>query len=208
MSAPDHDKLLALLQDRKQSSKGRASRRMSVCLDADLAADLEDAQAELAEANEAVADAAKAETPRAGGRVPTDPALQKRVTDAEKAVVAAERDVDAASVTVTFTALKADAYDDLLKKYPPREGDELDKISDYNRDEFPDALMRASASKKVEDADGKPVAMDVEELIDEMSNGERWLACQIAGQINDRTSSFYEAKSQSRQRSGSNSKRR
>lgn len=208
MAAPDHDKLLSLLQDRKQSAKGRASRRMAVCLDADLTADLEDARADLDAANEAVTAAAKTETARAGGKVPTDPALQKRVDDAEKAVAAAEQAVDAMSVTVTFTALKADVYDELLKQHPPREGNELDKIHDYNRDSFPDALMRKSAQKVVEDAAGKPVAMDVQELIDEMSNGERWVACQVAGEVNDKTSSFSEAKSQSRQRSGSNSKRR
>lgn len=206
---PDkHDQLRSLLQDRRSSTKGRPSRRMAICLSADLSADLEDAEQKLAAAKAAVEDATRSETPRAGGKVPVDAELQKRVDAAEKAVAAAEKAADAASVILTFTALKAADYDDLLKEHPPREGYDLDKVTDYNRDTFPDALMVASASKKVEDNDGNLVDMDVEDLIATMSNGERVLACQVANDVNLRTSSFSEAKSQSRQRSGSNSKRR
>jgi len=145
---------------------------------------------------------------RAGGKLAIDPELTKQVTAAEKAVAAAEKLVDAASVIVTFNALKAADYDDLLKEHPPREDNELDAMVDYNRDTFPDALMKKSASQKIEDADGNLIDMDVAELIDTMSNGERTVACQVSNDVNLRTSSFSDAKSQSRQRSGASSKRR
>jgi hypothetical protein len=205
---PDHETLRSLLQDRKSSTKGRASRRMAICLSAELSADLRDAEEDLAAAKQALAEAAKTETARAGGRVPTDPALQKKADDAEKAVAAAEKAADAASVVITFTALKAHEYDDLLKEHPPRADNDLDRLSDYNRDTFPDALMAKSASAKVEDNDGNLVDIDIADLIDGMSNGERIVACQVAGGVNDQTSSFSEAKSQHRPRSGSSSKRR
>jgi hypothetical protein len=205
---PKHDKLKALLQDRKTSTKGRASRRIAICLSTELSMDLEDANGELAEANKAVAEAEKTADRRAGGKLAIDPELTKRVKAAEKAVADAEAAVDAASVVVTFAALKADAYDELLKNHPPREGNERDTIYDYNGATFPDALMVASASKHVEDASGNLIDIDVVELIDTMSNGERTLACQVALDVNLRQSSFSDAKSQSRQRSGSNSNRR
>lgn len=200
-----HDKLQQLLQDRKSSKKGRAFRPMAICLDADLSMDLEDAERELAAAKKAADEATEI---RAGGKVSTDPEMAKRVTAAEKAVTEAEALVDASSVIVTFAALKAHDYDELLKEHPPREDNEYDKLDDYNRDTFPDALMAASASKNVKDADGDLVDMDVADVLAEMSSGERNLACQVSFDVNNRQSSFSEAKSRSRQRSGSNSKRR
>lgn len=203
-----HARLQALLQDRKTSTKGRASRRMAICLSTELSMDLEDAEADLAAAKKVVDEASKTADRRAGGKLAIDPALTKRVTEAEKAVTAAEAAVDAASVIITIAALKAADYDALLKEHPPREDNELDGMSDYNRDTFPDALMAASASKRVEDADGALVDMDVEDLIGTMSSGERALACRVAFDVNQRESSFSAAKSQSRQRSGSSSNRR
>lgn len=205
---PKHAALQALLQDRKTSTKGRASRRIAICLSTELSMDLEDANEELGEANKAIAEAEKTADRRAGGKLAIDPALTKRAKDAEQAVTDAEAAVDAASVIVTFLALKAADYDELLKKHPPREGNERDAIYDYNESEFPDALMLASASKHVEDAEGNIIDMDVVELIDTMSNGERRLSCRLSTDVNLRESSFSDAKSQSRQRSGSSSKRR
>lgn len=204
-----HAQLKSLLQDRKsQTPKGRASRRLAVCLATDLSMDFEDAEQELANAKEALAEATANAEPRAGGKVGIDPALTKRVKDAEKAVAETEALVDAASVIITFTALKAADYDVVHKEHPPREGNERDAVFDYNEATFPDALMLKSASPKVEDADGNLVDMDVHELIDTMSNGERTLACRVAIDVNLRQSSFSEAKSLNRQRSGSSSKRR
>lgn len=203
-----HEALLALLQDRKTSTKGRASRRLRICLSTDLSMDLAVAEQELVEAEQAVTLAEATADRRAGGKLAIDPELTKRVTAAEKAVAACDAKVDAASVIITFTALKAADYDDLLKQHPPREDNKLDAQADYNRDTFPDALMKESASPKVEDADGNLVDMDVADIIATMSNGERTLACQVSNDVNLRTSSFSDAKSQSRQRSGSSSKRR
>ncbi|HEY2086246.1 MAG TPA: hypothetical protein VGH54_09505 [Mycobacterium sp.] len=202
------EQLLALLQDRKKSTKGRASRRMAICLSDELSMDLADAEQELAAAQQAAGEANATADVRAGGKVAVDPALAKAVKAAETAVAKAEAAADAASVIITFTALKAADYDEVLKEHPPREGNELDQLADYDRDAFPDALMLASASKKVEDADGNLIDMDVADLIAEMSNGERVIACQVAGNVNDRTATFSDANSQNRQRSGSRSNRR
>jgi hypothetical protein len=206
---PDHSALQALLQDRKTSTKGRASRRMGICLSAPLSMTLALAEQEL-DAAKAAAETAQdnAET-RAGGKISIDPALTKQVKAAEKAVAEAEAAVDAASVTVTFTALKAKDYDALLKEHPPRDGNKLDAAVDRNESTFPDALMLKSATK-VEDADGNLVDMDIPELLETLSNGERIIACQAANSVNDRTVNvdFSDANSQSRQRSGSSSNRR
>src|SRR5690242_13922586 len=114
---PKHTRLQELLQDRKSSTKGRASRRMSICLSAELSMDLEDAEQELANAKEAAANAEKTADRRAGGKLAVDPELAKQVAAATKAVEAAEAAVDAASVIITFTALKANEYDALLKEH-------------------------------------------------------------------------------------------
>jgi hypothetical protein len=206
---PKHAALQALLQDRKSPTpKGRASRPMALCLDTELSMDLEDAEEELAEAKQAVAEAEAIAEPRAGGKVGIDPALKKRVKDAETAVTEAEAAADAATITITFAALKANDYDALLKEHPPREGNERDSLFDYNEATFPGALMAESASKKIKDADGNLVDMDIADVIATMSDGERKVACAVALNLNQRTSSFSDAKSQSRQRSGSSSKRR
>lgn len=206
---PKHARLQALLQDRKSPTpKGRASRPMALCLDTELSMDLEDAEAELAEAKQELDAAEAMAEPRAGGKVGVDPALKKRVKDAEAAVAAAEAAVDAASIIITFSALKADAYDALLKEHPPREGNDQDALYDYNRETFPGAVMEASASKNVKDADGNLVELDIADVLATMSAGERTVAAAVALNMNQRQSSFSDAKSQSRQRSGSNSKRR
>lgn len=203
---PDHSALQALLQDRKTSTKGRASKWMSICLDAKLSMTLALAEQELTVAK-ATAEAATEK--RAGGTVPADPELAKVVTAAEKAVTVAEKAADAASVTVTFTALKAADWDALMKEHPPREGNEYDAANDVNTSTFSDALMLASATK-VEDSEGNIIEMDLEELLGTLSNGERIVACQVANDVNLRTLSvpFSDANSQSRQRSGSRSSRR
>jgi hypothetical protein len=204
---PKHAALQALLQDRKSSTKGRASRRMEICLSTALSEALAEAEQDLAAAKGAAETAEKNADKRAGGKVAVDPELEKRIKAAEKAVADAEAEAGAASVIITFTALKAADYDDLLKEHPPREGNESDGYSDYNRDTFPDALMAKSATK-IEDTDGALIDMDMADVIGSFSNGERTLACQVAFDVNLRTSSFSDAKSQSRQRSGSSSKRR
>lgn len=206
---PDHSALQALLQDRKTSTKGRASRRMDICLDASLSMTLALADQELAAVEAAIETAEESADRRAGGKVAIDPELTKQRKAAEKAVAEAEVAVDAATVRVTFTALKASDYDALLKDHPPREGIEADTQADRNTDTFPDALMLACATK-VEDADGNLVDMDVTELLGTLSDGERIVACQVAGDVNLRILSVpsSDAKSRNRQRSGSSSNRR
>lgn len=206
---PDHDALLALLQDRKRSTKGRASRRMTICLVEDLAMAHAVAEHELAAANAAVKYAEDHAEKRAGGKVAVDPALLKEQKAAEKTVADAKAAADQMSVVITFTALKSDAYDALQAEHPPREGNDADAASEHNTATFPDALMRASASK-VTDTEGNLVDADLGEILDGLSNGERIIACQTANLVNDRTASihFSDAVSQNRRRSGSSSNRR
>jgi hypothetical protein len=206
---PDHSALQALLQDRKTSTKGRASKWMNICLDAKLSLDLALAEQELDAVDDAIAEAEKNGEKRAGGKVAIDPELAKRKKEAEKVVADAEVAVDAASVTVTFTALKAKDYDELQKKHPPRDGNQMDLAAEHNRDTFPDALMFASATK-VEDVDGNLIEMDLTELLETLSDGERVVACQVSNDVNGRNLSvpFSDASLPSRRRSGSSSKRR
>jgi hypothetical protein len=206
---PDHSALQALLQDRKTSTKGRASKWMNVCLDAKLSLDLALAEQELNVVEATIAEAEASADKRAGGKVAIDPELAKRKKAAEKAVADAEAAVDAASVTVTFTALKAHDYDELQTKHPPREGNQLDLAAEHNRDTFPDALMFECATK-VEDVDGNLVDMDTTELLETLSDGERVIACQVSNDVNGRNLSvpFSDANLPSRRRSGSSSKRR
>jgi hypothetical protein len=206
---PDHSALQALLQDRKSSTKGRASRRMQVCLDAKLSLTLALAEEDLAAVEAAIETAEASAEKRAGGTVAIDPGLVKEKAAAEKAVTEAETAADAATVTITFTALKANDYDELLKQHPPREGNQLDAIDDRNNATFPDALMVACATK-IEDADGNLIDMDAADLLGTLSNGERIIACQVAGDVNSKTLSVpsSDANSQNRRRSGSSSNRR
>lgn len=206
---PDHSDLLALLQDRKKSSKGRASRKMTICLDEELAITHAEAEAELAAAKAAVNYAEDHADKRAGGKVAIDPALTKEQKAAEKAVEDAKSAMDAKSLVLTFTALKSGDFDALQAEHPPREGNEADGANQHNVDTFPDALMRASATK-VTDTDGTLIDADLGDVIDGLSNGERIIACQVANGVNDRTASihFSDAVSQNRRRSGSSSNRR
>lgn len=199
-----HARLQAKLQDRKTSNKGRGSRPMKICLDAELSMDLEDADAELAAVHAAIEKAESGVEARAGGKLKIDPALTKRRAAAEKAVADAEAAADADSVIITFAALKAEKYDELKDQYPPREGDDLDKMNGFNQETFFDALMAASAATQVKDVEGNIIDMDVADIIAEMSNGERILACQVSNDLNLRNSSFSDAKSRTRRRSGSN----
>lgn len=203
---PDHDALLALLQDRKTTKKGRATRRVHICLDEDLAMSRAIAEQELAAAEEAVQYAEDHAEKRAGGKVAIDPALVKAKAAAEKAVEAAKTEAEKLTVVVTFTALKSEAYDKLLGEHPPREGNEIDAVNEHNVATFPDALMRASATK-VTDVDGTLLDTDLPGLLDDLSNGERIVACQAANSVNDRTLNvhFSDAVSQNRRRRGSNS---
>lgn len=206
---PDHDVLLALLQDRKTSTKGRASRRMTICLNEELAMAHAVAEHELAAAKAAVKYAEDHADKRAGGKVAVDRELIKEEAAAEKAVNDAKAAADDVSVVITFTALKSGDFDALQNEHPPREGNKSDANQGHNVDTFPDALMRASATK-LTDTEGKLIDADLGEILDGLSNGERIIACQTANLVNDRTASihFSEAVSRNRRRNGSSSNRR
>jgi hypothetical protein len=202
---PDHTALQALLQDRKTSKKGRAFKRMTICLDAEKAEALTRAEDEKNVIDALVKKAEANADQRAGGKVAIDPELTGRLKAAEKALAEADKAFDAAAVRITFTALKAHDFDELLKAHPPREGNMLDAAADRNESTFPDALMHASASK-VEDAEGNLIDMDAADLLETLSDGERIVACQASNDVNSErsTADFFDANSRSRRRSGSN----
>jgi hypothetical protein len=205
-----HQRLQALLQDRK-AKKGRASRVVHVCLDASLAADLAEADAELAMVRSTVEDAEKARAgdKRQGGKVPLDPDLQRQLKAAEAKVDAAKDAVAEATVTITVSALPADEFDELLKKHPPRDGNDDDKEFGADREAFCDALLLNGATK-VTDRDGTLVDIAFAELLPELSSGERQLVRNMALEVNQRVASipFSVAKSSSGRASSGRSRSR
>lgn len=209
----DISKLQQLLQDRKDKNRpaGRASSPFPIILDADLAIDLSKARNELAAAeaelteweNEQKGDA------RQGGRRKPPADLQSKVDDARQRVTDLEADAEDVKVILVFVALRASDNDELQKQYPPREGNETDAEFGYNTADFPVARMRECAARVVSMND-EPLDLDPKEIVDEMSQGERDLAVQVCNGINAQLASvpFYDANSQSRQRSGGKSRRR
>jgi hypothetical protein len=206
MPEDKHARLQALLLDRKSKTpKGRASAPFPIILDADLAIALARAEQSRSVALEAIAEAEKeaAGDKRMGGTPKIDPALIEELTAAEASLAEAEAAADEATVQIVFTALKTGPFDELVKEHPPREGDETDQQFEYNRSTFPDALVRACATKVV-DLDGDEIETDPLELIDGFSNGERITAQNVVNGLNQQAASvpFYNARSQSRQRNG------
>jgi hypothetical protein len=202
-----HERLQSLLQDRKSSTKGRMSAALPVILEADLAVRLNMARQAVQNAESEIA-AFQKDNPgdkRSGGvaraDVPAD--LQKALDDAQAEVDRIEDEAADVTVRLVFVALKYDDFDKLEKAHPPRDGDDRDAEYGANVDTFPEVLMRASAVK-VTDYDDNIVDLDIDELIEGMSNAERNMACQVARGVNVNPASvpFYDANSRSRRRSG------
>jgi hypothetical protein len=208
-----HARLQQKLLDRKSKEpKGRASIPFPIILDADLARKVGEAQRELTAAEAAIAahrdeQAALAEEGKGDRRVGSSSELPAELTErldaAEQALEAADAAADEDMVQLVLVALKSDAYDELVKAHPPREGDKEDIESGVNRLTFPDALLRACATR-VLDVDDDEIEMDIPDLIDGLSTGERQLARQVAQTVNLQSASvpFYNANSRSRRRNG------
>jgi hypothetical protein len=213
MPEPDISKLQQLLQDRNDKARpsGRASAPFPIILDADLAIDLSRARQQLAIAEQAVTDwETEANTDkRQGGRrkVPAD--LTTAAAEAKAQVDELEAEAEEVKVILVFVALTATDNDELQKMHPPREGDEEDQKYGFNLAAFPTARMRECAARVV-GMDDQPLDLDPKELVAGMSPGERDLAIQVVNGINNQMASvpFYDANSQSRQRSGGKSRRR
>lgn len=208
-----HDRLQRLLLDRKSKEpKGRASIPFPIILDADLSRKVNEAQAELTAAHAAIeehreeqaelAEAGKGDR-RMGSKTSIPDELTERLEKAETDATAADDEADEAMVQLVLVALKSDAYDELVKAHPPREDNADDAKSGVNWLTFPDALLRECATR-VLDGDDDEIEMDLTDLIDGMSTGERQLARQIAQTVNLQSASvpFYNARSQSRRRNG------
>lgn len=210
---PDIDKLRQLLNDRNDKSRprGRASAPFPIILDADLAIDLSKARAELQASETALDDFekdAKNDT-RQGGRRKPPADMKTDVDEARQRVEELEAEAEGVKVMLVFVALPAEENDALLKEYPPREGDEGDQEYGFNRLDFPVARMLKCANRVVS-MDDEPLDLDPQKLVSGMSPGERDLAVQVCNGVNAQMASvpFYDANSQSRQRSGGKSRRR
>lgn len=209
---PDVEKLRQLLNDRNDKSRprGRASAPFPIILDADLAIDLSQARGELQAAETAVTDfenEAKKDA-RQGGRRKPPADMQADVDQAKQRVEELEAEADGVKVMLVFVALPAEENDALMKEHPPREGDEGDQQYGFNRLDFPVARMHKCANRVV-GMDDEPLDLDPKKLVSGMSPGERDLAVQVCNGVNAQMASvpFYDASSQSRQRSGGKSRR-
>ncbi len=209
-TAERHERLQALLQDRK-AKKGRASRVLYLCLDAELAATLAEANGELNIIRSKIEEATKeqAHDKRQGGVVPIDPELQPQLDAAEAKVAAASEAADNATIGVLLVALPSAEYDQLMKKHPAPDDDAASKDFGADVEPFLDALVLACATK-VQDRDGALIDIDPDELYATLSSGERDIARRYALEINQRVASvpFSVAKSSSARASDGRSKRR
>lgn len=161
-------RLAALLRDRGQTGKGRASRSIDVTLDVGLVEAV------------IVAEQALADLP--------EKATAKRRREAQAAMAAARSAADDATLRLTVTALCSDDFDDLVRRHPPRPSEPRDLAVDHDRSTFPDALLRASATR-VTDLDGVPLDVSTDDVIDRLSNGERVVACRVSNGVNNFTES-------------------
>lgn len=209
---PDMDKVRALLQDRKSptAKKGRASAPFPVVMDADLAIELAQARQELANAEQAVTDwaheLAENDSRHAKPKPPAE--LNKRIAEAQKRVDEIKAEADEVTVILVLVAMHAEKQDELEKLHPPREGNKDDEKHGVNIATYPIERLRQCAAKVV-DFDDNLLDVDPQDLIIGMSSGERDLACQVTAGISQQIASvpFYDASSQSRQRSGGKPRR-
>lgn len=206
-----HQRLQALLTDRK-AKKGRASRVAYVCLDADLSFKLAEAEQELDVIREQVdADAKEKAHDRrlGGGGVAPDPDLQSSLLAAEQKAAAAQDAADEVTVAITITAVPADEFDELLKKHPPRDGNEADQRFGAHVNTFCDALLLGGVTR-IADRDGNLVDVSFDELLPTLSSGERQAVRGAALEANQRTASipFSVSKSSNDRGSGGRSKPR
>lgn len=210
---PDIEELRQLINDRKDKSKpvGRASAPFPVILDADLAVDLSRARGQEQAAKTALEDwKTEAEKDqRVGGRRKPPAEYQNAVDEAAARVAELEAEADGFKVILVFVALPADDNDELMKQHPPREDDEDDQKFGFNLATFPVARMHECAAKVVSLND-EPMDLDPKSIAAGLTAGERDLAVQVVNGINNQMASvpFYDASSQSRQRSGGKSRRR
>jgi len=208
-----HARLRELLNDRNSKEpKGRASIEFPIILDAALSLEVSLAQQHLAAVNGAIEthqrEQAQAKEDGKGDRrvgskttIPAD--LKNQLDAAQVRADAADEAADDAMVQLVLVALKSEQYDELIKAHPPREDNADDAKNGVNVHTFPDALLRACATKVLDDEDAE-IEMDLTGLIDGMSSGERQVARQAAQQINVQVATvpFYNANSQSRRRNG------
>lgn len=139
---PQIEDLRRLIHDRKtKGGKGRISRDIDLCLDADLAVEHERATAAVTAAQERI-DGWKQEQatdldpetgrPRGDRRMTTKsgetpPDLQAAFEGAEAAERAARKAKDAYTVQVKLTSVSNGEWDELVTANPPRDGNESDK---------------------------------------------------------------------------------
>jgi hypothetical protein len=138
----------------------RPETRVALCLDGDLKAAHEAAEAEYtAENNRRLAD------PRLGSSTRS---LAQKVLDLEQ-------QMKEGSVTFTIRGLKRGVWSELMAEHPAREKNALDSVYGFNVESLMvEALPQSIAG--VENADGEPVPFDVakewDPLVEDMTNSQ------------------------------------
>lgn len=121
-------------------------KEVRICLRADLTADFEAAEAALAEAQRA---ARAANSLDAGADIK---ALAERVE-------AVRHEMAAASATFRLRAVGRRQWTQLYAEHPPRDGDQRDAVTGFNRDTFFEALTKACiADPQISDAQWEQLA--------------------------------------------------
>lgn len=222
-SKPQIEDLRRLIQDRKtKHGKGRVSRDIDLCLDADLAVEHDKAATELAAAQERI-DATRRENtqdrnpetgrPRGDRRMTTrtdevPPDLQAALEGAEAAERVARNAKDAFTVKVKLTSVSSREWDELVTANPPRDGNVEDKERGANWPAFLHDLFVACFTRA--QYNGEPFDVDPTDLFEGMSPGENAMVEAALMAICKRqvSVSFSEAASSQSPPSGGKSRRR
>jgi hypothetical protein len=69
--------------------------------------------------------------------------VSQTTRDLAKKVQKLEREIEKFAITFRFRAMSKDEYRALCDSHPPRQGDQVDQFTGYNRDAVLDAMVRA-----------------------------------------------------------------
>lgn len=223
-SKPQIEDLRRLIQDRKtKQGKGRVSREIDLCLDADLAVEHDQAAAAVTAAQERIDVWRREQTkdldpetgrPRGDRRMTTKtdgappPDLQAAFEGAEGAERAARQAKEAFTVKVKLTSVSSREWDELVTANPPRDGNDSDKTAGANWPAFLLDLFVACFTRA--QYNGEPFDVEPSDLFEGLSPGENAMVEAALMAICKRqvSVSFSEAASSQSPLSGGKSRRR
>jgi hypothetical protein len=138
----------------------RAETRVTLCLDGDLKAAHEAAEAEYQSANQ---------------RMLADPRLGSSTRSLAQKVLDLEAQMKDGSVTFVIRGLKRGIWTELTTEHAPREGNALDSTYGFNIESLMTAALPQSIAG-VENNDGEPLPFDVatewNSLVEDMTNSQ------------------------------------